>query len=259
MRAYSRTSVSPRRPPCRTFASERLVRTVLRLVRSMVRTISFVLLAPACDDVKANGNSLRFPPRLRVVCVVVESSFWSRFETTKNKKTISNTTTQKIPNSNVANTFRSRWAVGARGESPRPSAFASYSFPFLSFPSFVVVVVVVAKHTARSLKVVVPKQRHKIHIAFLCASLVDDFWVVLSRASNSRELFFPSSGKKVDAPPPRVVVVVKERSLSLGSSQTQRYNKTHTTTVIMVVTKMPDGSSFSRPLEFRVFLKNLKP
>ena len=81
----------------------------------------------------------------------------------------------------------------------------------------------------------------------------------VARVKFSRALLSLLGKKKSTRRRREVVVVVKERSLSLGSSQTQRYNKTHTTTVIMVVTKMPDGSSFSRPLEFRVFLKNLKP
>ena len=133
-------------------------------------------------------------------------------------------------------------------------------FPFLSFPSFVVVVVVVAKHTARSLKVVVPQTKaqnpHRFSLRLSGRRLLGRF---VARVKFSRALLSLLGKKKSTRRRREVVVVVKERSLSLGSSQTQRYNKTHTTTVIMVVTKMPDGSSFSRPLEFRVFLKNLKP
>ena len=61
-------------------------------------------------------------------------------------------------------TSRTRSDRGARRSVPvenRPDRVRSLHipFPFLSFPSFVVVVVVVAKHTARSLKVVVPQTK----------------------------------------------------------------------------------------------------
>ena len=206
MRAYSRTSVSPRQPPCRTFASERLVRTVLRLVRSMVRTPSrsycshqraltskqTVILfdshhasASSASSSKGGGGVL-----FGLVSRRQKTKRTSRTPPRKRYRTVTSRTRSD----------REIWAVGARGESPRPSAFASspfLSFPFLPSSSSQNTKRVYSKSFPKGMSLHTKTQQKAFiknkgtSTSRLSAPLVDFCWVSSSRASLLESSFPP--------------------------------------------------------------------
>ena len=190
MRAYSRTSVSPRQPPCRTFASERLVRTVLRLVRSMVRTPSrsycshqramtskqTVILFDFHHSSASSESSSSSSKGGGVLGLVSRRRKTKRTSRTPPRKRYQTVTSR-------TRSDREIWEVGARGESPRPSAFASSPFhpsssstssSFSSHHHGIIIIIIIAKNSPTTkgfLRVFVGSKMFLYLKKALCASL----------------------------------------------------------------------------------------